>query len=81
MKGPGPLYIFAPASAYAGPGFRFANVVCEPPAAQSAAFEIRRAGFAGPRSGSSGRFRYHFLAAAKGSKKMMRLRKMKNSFS
>ena len=71
MKGPGPLYIFAPASAYAGPGFRFANVVCEPPAAQSAAFEIRRVGFAGPRSGPSGRFRYHFLAAAKGSKKMM----------
>ena len=44
MKGPGPLHIFAPASAYAGPGFRFANVVCEPPAAQSAAFEIRSGG-------------------------------------
>ena len=49
MKGPQPLHIFAPASAYAGPGFRFANNVCEPPAAQSAAFEIRRAGFAGSR--------------------------------
>ena len=46
MKGPRPLHIFAPASAYAGPGFRFANNVCEPPAAQSAAFEIRRTGFA-----------------------------------
>ena len=44
MKGPGPLHIFAPASAYAGPGFRFANNVCEPPAAQSAAFEIRSGG-------------------------------------
>ena len=44
MKGPQPLHIFAPASAYAGPGFRFANVVCEPPAAQSAAFEIRSGG-------------------------------------
>ena len=81
MKGPRPLHIFAPASAYAEPGFRFANNVCEPPAAQSAAFEIRRAGFAGPRSGPSGRFLYHFLAAAKGSKKMMQLRKMKHSFS
>ena len=46
MKGPQPLHIFAPASAFAGPGFRFANNVCEPPAAQSAAFEIRRTGFA-----------------------------------
>ena len=44
MKGPQPLHIFAPASAYAGPGFRFANNVCEPPAAQSAAFEIRSGG-------------------------------------
>ena len=44
MKGPRPLHIFAPASAYAGPGFRFANNVCEPPAAQSAAFEIRSGG-------------------------------------
>ena len=81
MKGPQPLYIFAPASAYAEPGFRFANNVCEPPAALSAAFEIRRTGFAGLRSGPSGRFRYHFLAAAKGSKKMMQFMKMKNSFS
>ena len=32
------------------------------------------------RSGPGGRFRYHFLAAAKGSKKMMQLEKMKNSF-
>ena len=40
MKGPQPLHIFAPASAYAGPGFRFANNVCEPPAAQSAAFDF-----------------------------------------
>ncbi len=46
MKGPRPLHIFALASAYAGPGFRFANNVCEPPAAHSAAFEIRRTGFA-----------------------------------
>ena len=44
MKGPQPLHIFAPASAYAGPGFRFANNVCEPPAAHSAAFEIRSGG-------------------------------------
>ena len=44
MKGPGPLHIFAPASACAGPGFRFANAVCEPSAAQSAAFEIRSGG-------------------------------------
>ena len=44
MKGPGPLHIFAPASAFARPGFRFANSVCEPPAAQSAAFEIRSGG-------------------------------------
>ena len=44
MKGPQPLHIFAPAWAFAGPGFRFANVVCEPPAAQSAAFEIRSGG-------------------------------------
>ena len=44
MKGPQPLHIFAPASACAGPGFRFANNVCEPPAAQSAAFEIRSGG-------------------------------------
>ena len=43
-EGAGALYIFAPASAYAGPGFRFSNVVCEPPAAQSAAFEIRSGG-------------------------------------
>ena len=49
MKGPQPLHISAPASTFAGPGFRFANVVCEPPAAQSAAFEIRRTGFAGSR--------------------------------
>ena len=44
MKGLRPLHIFAPASACAGPGFRFANNVCEPPAAQSAAFEIRSGG-------------------------------------
>ena len=44
MKGPQPLHIFAPASACAGPGFRFANNVCQPPAAQSAAFEIRSGG-------------------------------------
>jgi hypothetical protein len=31
--------------------------------------------------GPSGRFLYHFLAAAEGSKKMMQLRKMKDSFS
>ena len=37
MKGPEPLHISAPASTCAGPGFRFANNVCEPPAAQSAA--------------------------------------------
>ena len=66
MKELEPLYLFAPA--FAGPGFRFANNVCEPPAAQSAAFEIRRTGFAGSRSGPGGRFRYHFLAAAEGSK-------------
>ena len=29
---------------FAGPGFRFANAVCEPPAAQSAAFGIRSGG-------------------------------------
>ena len=81
MKGPQPLHIFAPASAYAGLGFRFANVVCEPPAAQSAAFEIRRTGFAGSRNGPSGRFLYHFPAVTKGDRKMMQLRKMKHSFS
>ena len=81
MKGPQPLHIFAPASACAGPGFRFANNVCEPPAAQSAAFEIRSGGVYAARSGPGGRFLYHFLAAAEGSKKMMQLRKMKYSFS
>ena len=44
MKGPRLLHIFAPASAFARPGFRFVNSVCEPPAAQSAAFEIRSGG-------------------------------------
>ena len=62
MKGPGPLHIFAPASAYAGPGFRFANKVCEPSAAQSAAFEIRSGGMYAARSGPGGRFLYHFLS-------------------
>ncbi len=33
-----------PGLRFAGPGFRFANAVCEPPAAQSAAFEIRSGG-------------------------------------
>ena len=81
MKGPQPLHIFAPASAYAGPGFRFANNVCEPPAAQSAAFEIRSGGMYAARSGPSGRFLYHFPAVTKGDRKMMQLRKMKHSFS
>ena len=48
--------------------FRRVLTLSTPRAAQSAAFEIRRAGFAGPRSGPSGRFLYHFLAAAEGSK-------------
>ena len=81
MKGPRPLHIFAPAAAFAGPGFRFAIFVCEPPAAQSAAFEIRSGGMYAARSGPGGRFLYHFLAAAEGSKKMMQLRKMNTSFS
>ena len=62
MKGPRPLHIFALASAYAGPGFRFANNVCEPPAAHSAAFEIRSGGMYAARSGPGGRFLYHFLS-------------------
>ena len=60
MKELEPLYLFAPA--FAGPGVRFANNVCEPSAAQNAAFKIRRAGFAGPRSSPGGRFLYHFRA-------------------
>ena len=80
MKGPGPLYIFAPASAYAGPGFRFANNVCEPPAAHSAAFEIRSGGMYAARSGPGGRFVYHFPAVTEGDRKMMQLEKMKISF-
>src|SRR5699024_4933514 len=49
--------------------------------ADAPSYSIRRTGFAGSRSGPSGRFLYHFLAAAEGSKKMMQLRKMKYSFS
>jgi hypothetical protein len=49
--------------------------------AAAPSYLIRRTGFAGSRSGPGGRFLYHFLAAAEGSKKMMQLRKMKHSFS
>ena len=44
-------------------------------------YSIRSGGMYAARSGPSGRFLYHFLAAAEGSKKMMQLRKMKHSFS
>ena len=70
-----PSYL-RPGLGFARPGFRFANNVCEPPAAQSAAFEIRRTGFAGSRSGPSGRFLYHFPAVTEGDRKMMQLEKM-----
>ena len=93
MKGPQPLHIFAPASAYAGPGFRFANNVCEPPAAQSAAFDFSpRAAFHLPgvpalrsakalSSGLQPRKRGLRPAVTEGDRKMMQLRKMKYSFS
>ncbi len=38
----------------------------------------RRTGFAGSRSGPSGRFLYHFPAVTEGERKMMQLEKMKN---
>ena len=42
----------------------------------NAAFEIRRTGFAGSRSGPGGRFLYHFPAVTEGDRKMMQLEKM-----
>ena len=49
--------------------------------AAAPSYSIRRTSFAGSRSGPSGRFLYHFPTVTEGDRKMMQLRKMKNSFS
>jgi hypothetical protein len=81
MKGSQPLHISAPACASlargSGSQTLFANLQprkARPPKSAAAACTPRG-------RGPSGRFLYHFLAAAEGSKKMMQLRKMKHSFS
>ena len=48
--------------------------------AAAPSYLIRRTGFAGSRSGPSGRFLYHFPAVTEGDRKMMQLEKMKISF-
>ena len=48
--------------------------------AAAPSYLIRRTGFAGSRSGPSGRFLYHFPAVTEGDRKMMQLGKMKISF-